>query len=80
MSTIALGFLKLYFWYSKKFEIKYVYTYEHSKRTVKNSEENIFFLSIYTATNLLILCSLKYNAISTKTSHGCSGHVYVFIE
>jgi hypothetical protein len=52
MSTIALGFLKLYFWYSKKFEIKYVYTYEHSKRMVKNSEENILYFELYKKTNL----------------------------
>jgi hypothetical protein len=69
------------------------HTHEYSECTVKSSEENSLYfelykkrqisdinLSIYTATNLLIFCSSKYNEISTGTSHDYSGHVYAFME
>jgi hypothetical protein len=55
-------------------------------------EENYCILSYTKNTNFwqiyapirshkfLFFCSLKYNAISTKTSHEYPGYVYVFME
>jgi hypothetical protein len=73
-------------------KLKYTYTYRHSKCTLEILKENILYFelykktnfwqkkSIYTATKLLFLCSLKYNAVYNETSHDYSGHAYVFMK